>query len=561
MSLNLLHKKMEGLSEWYVSSILTTYESEARHKRLNEEKLSLQSDHERLIGLLTREGISTDQPIAVVLRACEKINDPLIYQFRFQWEQHVDRLYRDNCKQLDACAADEPDYFREFCDKLTFDTCYKNPLWKPKPGESEASLLSTKKPLRPKRQLETLTVEIRRAPKSTDIQEFVRLLNARAKARAKYEELSFWHTTRMTSWMERFTKLTNATRTTGFAVQDDTKAPDAESQLKALITKTRGEWKEAFAEDDKEQVADALKQLTQESSALETKNHVLLTSTPSTLDYLSTYLTYLVAKSVEETARVVAALVRAALAGANGLKSRAEERVCLDQERKVKRARVEDPERKDIRGAIAWLTKLDAEANERLEKLRQATPTTTDFEDKRDKAYSFAIYIDYAIWAQNVLKHSDGILKAMEAVAPVPTYIQWLQEHERQVRERAATEIDAVRRQAVAVTDSVCTRLKDTDKWYSDFVAELRNIQADADRDLIVCPKPWNDKPVSNTQDLVRVFDVPATKELPDAPLLLAATRDLLSKRSGIEVATYRSLQVAVEHWLLGVMGLWLCEE
>lgn len=582
----------EGLGEWYVASIIDTYESEARQQRTNEEKLALQTDHERLVGLLTQAGISTQQPIVHILEQCQKtwlVSDSLFAQCRAQWERYVDQVHQANSAKLDACAADEPDYFRKFCNSVTFDNCFKNPLWAScsRPGVADTSLslyplLSTKKPLRPKQPLKTIAESSARAPKSTDVLDFVHLLITRAKTRAKHEELAYWHTSELAPMIQRLTRLIDKARAVD-AVKDDSKEPEAEGKLAGLCDKSRIEWKEAFADpEDKEQVAEALQQLAQESSALEAKHSKLLTATPATLEYLSTFLTYLVASSLEGSTNDVAAVVRASLADLKQLieTSRAEHRICLDQEdalntttntRRVKRARVEekDPEQKDIRGAVAWLQKLDSDVHERLHKLREAVPSPVDFEKAREQAYSYAIYMDYAIWVQSVLRlvnPQTTILDAMGAVQPEPAYISWLKKHEQQARDKAAIEVDSQRRQAAAVADSLCVRLQDLNKGYMDLVTELRNTQDNADRDLLATHKPWNEKPISelHKRDLRSVFTIPAQPdEMPNATQVVAAVHRLqafvLEKRE-VRATTYRALQTDVEYWLLGWMGLWLYE-
>jgi hypothetical protein len=562
--------------------------------------LALQTDHERLIGLLTQAGVNTQLPLVVILEQCSKgklAGETLVHQLRQQWENYMEHIHRVNSAFIQAAAADDPDYFRKFCNVVTFDTCFQNPLWAAcsRPGVADTSvtlypLLSTRKPLRPKRPLPLVTA-VSRAPKSENVLEFARLLLTRAKARAKYEELSHWRTTKLVPLIQRLTARIDKARAEAIdAVKDDSKVPEAADKLTQLCDKSKSEWKEAFAppdgkddgEEHRKQVAEALQQLTQESSALEAKNHTLLVGTPATLGYLSAFLTYLVASSMEGTISEVAAVTRNALTELKQLveESRAEPRICSDQEdtlntatgdRRAKRVRREtkDPESKDIRGAVTWLNKLDDELHGLLHRLREAIPSPNDFAKAREYAFSCAVYLDYAAWVQGVLRlvnpHTT-ILEAMAAVTPAPSYINWLKKHEQEAREKAAIEVDNRRRSAVASADSLRVRLQDLNKWYTDLVAELRRTQDDLDASLLATPKPWNEKLVTATHrhDVWAIFvSVRSDTNLPLAPRLADAARsvkEFVGGNRAIHATTYRALQAEMETYLLGAIGLWLCE-
>ena len=572
----------DSLGEWYVASVIDTFDVEERKKRINEEKLSSQSDHERLIGALTADGIDTQQPIVDIIHMTTRSSDALLVQLRHQWDQYVEHVHRVNRASIERAMVDQPNYFRDFCNSVTFANCFSNPLWSAcsPPGVADTSatlypVLSTKKPLRPKRALET--IRITRAPKSADIMTFVRLMVERAKARAKHDELKVWHTEKLTPVITRVVELAEKTRSANI-VKDD--SVDAAANLTKLCDKSRTEWKEAFEGGDAKETGDALKQLQQESSALEMKNVKLLMHTPATLEYLSQVLNYRVASAIEGSVTDTAALVHTALEDLKAIESVAEQKICLDQNgvvnRGPKRARKEersDPEQKDVRGAVAWLTKLDKELHDRLQQLREAMPDPQAFESARDQAFACAVYVDYAIWVQDVLKLVNPqatVLDAMVAIQPKTTHIDWLKKQELQVDERVAKEVDTQRRNAAAVVDSVNTRLKDLNKWYLDLSEQLRNIQADADRDLLAIPKPWNEKPLSelHRNDLMGVFFAwgmqPESKAGPNATQVVAGMHRLqafVAEKRPVKATNYRTLQIDVEYWLLGAVGLWLYDQ
>lgn len=431
-----------------------------------------------------------------------------------------------------------------------------------------------------------------RAPKSSDILEFVHLLLVRAKTRAKHEELRAWRTTHLTPMIQCLSEQIDKVRALfKDAVRDDTQAPDALNMLTKLCDKSKNEWTEAFTGDDskehREQVAEALQQLQQESSQLEMKNLKLLTQTPATLEYMSPYMTYLVATSLEASVSDVSALARSAVKELQKAvdASQAEKRIVSDQDdglntatgsRHAKRVRVEekkqDPEHKDVRGALAWVISLDGDVHMRLHRLRESVPTPRDFEKAREQAYSFAIYIDYANWVLNVLRLVGprvSIIDASAGVKAEPTYIQWLQKHEQQVRDRAAIEVDSQRRQAVAVVDSLYVRLQDLGKWYSDLLTEILHAQDNIERDLLAIHKPWNEKsiPEDSKSSLPMVFaDVKKGPEghiRPCSDHVNAAAWSVAGvaiENQPVTSTTYRALQPEVEMWLLGTMGLWLHE-
>ena len=592
----------ESLLYWYKTGIFHVFESDARLKRRTSEKLTLQSDHEQLIGLLTQEGIDTDAPIADILAAIEKKNNsPLVPQFREQWSNYIDCVYLNNQRDMESRDSEDPGFFQKWTHTVTFADCFRNPFWAAcsRSGVADVAnvrfpVLCKHKSLRPRQETKggfASSAALELAPREEDVIEFVNLLLNRAKHRAKHEELQRWFDESLTPKIRVWTELvTKARDSASQGVKDDTRAPDAVEHLEKLVAKTKQDWADAFPDIKQEgkEVAEALATLEKESSELQAKNNKLLTSTPETLQYLSDYLTYVVASTLEDLTRDTAASVDSVRVDLKVVhESRgAEERICLDLDgvstsatgqrnrKRPKRsadAKEADPEHRDVRGVYAWTIRLDRDVRERQKRLRDSMPLVAKFEKARDAAFSYAVALDYANWVRSVLalvNPQATILDASRAIQPRPTYIQWMQKHEAQARDKAAIEVDTQRKNLVKISDAVVTRLNDMKDWYHGLLVELKAVHDSTDRGLLAIHKPWNEKPIDleAKRQLRIVFaeqikSKPGADHMPSAPMLLNAIDALVKFILDDDLpraANYRAMQPLIETYLLGVMAIWL---
>lgn len=578
------------LAEWFFTSVHGAGELIARKSRAEQKHEAEQTPHQEFVLFLHRNGLDDTESLQSIYNQLRDLpRSEIAIQFSTQWNAYLKQIHGGNLAYIKNTSSLEPNFFDNFVRQITFANCFDNILWGMAGLFTDPlslyNTLSTAKPLvtKGKRKFDSSTTTTGGSKNVTieQAKEFIDAMAACAQTDARITELHHWcaHTLKPAADAE-LDVIKKARCQVDAGIIDGSDLPSSAPKFDALVKKTQETWTDLFSDSkfSVDEVKDAIAQIGTEAGEVEKKHFAILITDHTTTAYLSKYLDYLIATSLELNTSTLAAALSLAADRFAHLAEGAEAKICaedqsafsraVDKRRKVELTQL--AESKDIRGLRAQLNKHSQQLLDAKQRLLAEMPNVHSFKTERATAFDSAIYLDYARWVKHLVSvansNSELLIKTAGTSVPERKHQEWLLKHEQEVRDKAAAKVVTQRRRAVDIADTATVSIRETLEFYDQVMAKLTRQQTLNDKQFMLVPRPWSDWQLTshNIVDLratlkAQMIDTkqpqhmaPKTREAFEALMAFA------SGERGVEAATFKAIEAKLRQFMLGAESVML---
>jgi hypothetical protein len=485
--------------------------------------------------------------------------DDIAQQFVMQWVTYRDLINRSNLQLIKDKQSIMDGFYDKFINSITFNNALNNSLYYGSRYNPEFNTLIVGKPLVPiqrKRPREAVDDRVDTA----EIKKYVHLLFIQAMFKAHINEMDYFVRSSLDPFISDCLRALGDTRTsiTQFQVSTEEKGEeDMLLTLSSMLGDTVTQWKAAFGEADPEdkETQVALSKARDDADKLSAQHLELLVKDTKATEYLGDYEVDIATRECNKIIQMLVDILQSCRSAHAEIKAP----ILLDYRKPGtgKRQRVKEESKES---EMEWLsqsqTKLQAKM---LEFVTQSPPRS--YLEARKSARTSALMLDYAEHLRKFdFSNPTTLIASMAKAQIVPTYVNWIVEHEAKARSKAMEGINDVRRQTILACDLTSGRVASIRDYYTQQIEASKKSRQAVDAELQLSIRgTWKYAPVE-TKDkgsLIQLFAEHKQRE--DrivSPASKQGVEDLI--KLNITGNTINELQTSIQSVLLGLAVLTL---